>query len=111
MTFLESIIIGGLGVIVGGILLYVNRRANRSLAGSFFKNYYDLSMIAIILLIVSFLTEFLTFFGVDQEFASVAHHLLLIVAGVVFVFTSITLPKEASLYMKSVEKTEKSEQK
>ncbi|MCL5011944.1 MAG: hypothetical protein M1320_00780 [Patescibacteria group bacterium] len=106
MTSLESIIIGILGVVVGGLLLYVNRRANRSLVGSFFKNYYDLSMIAIILLIASFLTEFLTFFGIDQEFASVAHHLLLIVAGVVFVFTSITLPKEASSYMKSLEKPE-----
>ena len=99
MLLVENVIIGGIGSIVGFILLYVNRRASKSLVGSFFKNYYDLSMIAITLLVVSFVIEFFLVFGVEQEIVNMAHHALLIIAGVVFVFTSIALPKEAVKYM------------
>ncbi len=98
-----NIIINLAAIVVGLILLYYNRKASHSLIGSFFKRYYDFSMTAIILLIVSFLTEFFFIFGANNDVDETVHNILLIIAGVAFVFTSISLPKEASVYMQSME--------
>ncbi len=100
---LEDIIISLLGVVIGGILLYFNRKTRMSLVGSFFKRYYDLSMVAIVLLTISFLVEFIPLLGIEKDVAEFMHHSLLIIAGIVFVFTSLALPQEASSYMNSKE--------
>lgn len=111
MSSFEELIISVVGIVIGLILLFFNRRASRTLVGSFFKQYYDLSMIAVILLICSFLVKLLIAFGIDVETGSLIHYVLLLLAGVVFVFTSIALPKEASAYMKrgDVENTKPSD--
>ena len=101
MSSTEELLIGVVGVLVGLALLFFNRKASRSLVGSFFKQYYDSSMIAIVLLVCSFLVKLLVALGIDAAAGGLVHYILLILAGIVFVFTSIALPKEASAYMQN----------
>ena len=90
-----------IGIIFGLIFVGLNIKARRSLVGSFFKNYYRWMIIGAIVFAFGFFTEFAELIGIDRSIAEGIHHLLLMIAGIIFVFTSLTLPKEASQYLKS----------
>jgi hypothetical protein len=101
---LHDLVINITAIVLGCTLLYFNRKASHTLAGSFFKQYYNFSMWAIVLLILSFASRFLVFAKMAAIPNEVLHYALLIFAGVLFVLTSIALPKEASAYMQQQEK-------
>jgi hypothetical protein len=91
---IEELLIGVVGVLVGLALLFFNRKASRSLVGSFFKQYYDSSMIAIVLLVCSFLVKLLVALGIDAAAGGLVHYILLILAGIVLGLRVSRYPKK-----------------
>jgi hypothetical protein len=101
MEGIFSLTVNIIGIIFGLIFVGLNIKARRSLIDSFFKNYYRWMIIGAVVFTFGFFTEFAEFFGVNKGISEGFHHSLLVVAGIVFVLTSLALPKEASQYIKS----------
>ena len=101
MNGIFSFVVNIIGIIFGLVFIGLNIKAGRSLVGSFFKNYYRWMVVGALIFTLGFSAEFIKFFGVTENIADGIHHLLLMIAVIIFVITSLTLPKEASQYMKS----------
>ena len=89
------------GLIAGLVFIFLNLKASRTLLGSFFKNHYRSMMLASILFSLGWVTEFLP---ADMINTDILHHILLLTAGILFVISSVYMPKEADKLMKPQEK-------
>ncbi|MBI5401502.1 hypothetical protein HZB05_01595 [Candidatus Wolfebacteria bacterium] len=86
-----------LGALISFGFIYITIVSSRSLIGSFFKQYYRLMIVAAIFFGLGFLLEiFGGVAGLSVDTEDVIHHILLIGAGIMFVYTGIIFPKEAA---------------
>ncbi|MHB9019417.1 MAG: hypothetical protein ACYC3G_00870 [Minisyncoccota bacterium] len=93
------------GLIAGSVFIFLNYKANKTLLGSFFKKYYQSMLIASIFFSLGWITEFMPDLNlISFETAEIWHHIFLLVAGIMFVETSLYMPKEADKLMKPQEK-------
>ena len=93
------------GLIAGLLFIFLNLTASKTLLGSFFKNHYRSMMTASILFSLGWVTEFLPEFNLTSlEVSEVLHHAFLLIAGILFVISSLYMPKEADKLMKPQEK-------
>lgn len=86
-----------LGILISVGFIWITISSSRSLIGSFFKQYYRLMTVAAIFFGLGFLLEvFYVVVGLSADTEDVIHHILLIGAGIMFVYAGIILPKEAA---------------
>ena len=98
MEILENII-DGLGVILGLAFIYFTVRPRKSLIGSFFKKFYGRMMIGSIFFTLGFVTDLNVHLGLNEAIIEIIHHISLLIAALIFVIMSVSLPKEISEYM------------
>jgi len=102
-----ELVINIAGLITGLTFIFLNLKASKTLIGSFFKNYYRSMMTASILFSLGWVTEFLPELNLTSlEISEVLHHSFLLVAGILFVISSLYMPKEAAKLMKLEEKVQ-----
>lgn len=99
-----EIIINIVGLITGLLFIFLNYKASKTLLGSFFKKYYQSMLIASLFFFLGWMTEFIPSLKISSETAEVWHHIFLLIAGIMFVATSLYMPKEADKLMKPQEK-------
>lgn len=98
MEILENII-DGLGVVLGLAFIYFTVKPRKSLIGSFFKKFYGRMTIGSIFFTLGFVTDLNIYFGFNESIVEIIHHISLLVAALIFVIISVSLPKEISEYM------------
>lgn len=101
-----------MGLVASLIFIWLNIKAGKSLTGSFFKKYYRYLTLASLAFGLGWATEFLANLGLaTHEGAEFYHHIILLIAGAIFVASSLHLPKEAAQYMKVCETKPENENK
>ena len=88
-----------LGLILGLLFIFLNTRAAKTIVGSAFKRYHYWMMIASLVFSLSFLTDLIAMRDVEIAALDVTHHILLLIAAIIFIATNLRLPQEASQYM------------
>jgi len=83
------------------VFLWMNFKASKSLIGSFFKKYYLWITVGTFFLFLGFAGDvFGSALGLSEETVEFGHHFSLVMFGIMFVYASYVLPKEAAEYMK-----------
>ncbi|MBI3638145.1 hypothetical protein HY227_00165 [Candidatus Wolfebacteria bacterium] len=98
---LMLLIVNLAGVIIGLAFIFLNIKFSRTLIGSMLKMYYRWLIIGAIFFTMGFGAEVLEIAEIYPDIFSFLHHTLLILSAIVFVVTSLKLPKEASNCLKS----------
>ena len=98
-------IINIVGLLAGSLFMFLNYKTSKTLLGSFFKKYYQSMLVASLFFFLGWVTEFMPGLNLMSfETAEIWHHILLLLAGIMFVATSLYMPKEADKLMKPQEK-------
>ncbi|MDD4931795.1 MAG: hypothetical protein PHG66_06665 [Candidatus Colwellbacteria bacterium] len=90
------------GMLTAVVFILVNLKESRSLTGSFFKGYYRWIIVGAIFMFLGFTTDITgEWLGMSESVIDPLHHLELILFGVIFIYASRILPREASKYMEN----------
>jgi uncharacterized PurR-regulated membrane protein YhhQ (DUF165 family) len=104
MTYDFTHFVNVVGVFLGLVFIILNIRASRTLTGSFFKKYYRLMTAGAVIFTFGFLSAFAHIFGANENLEMMFLHFSFLAAAVIFILTSLALPKEAGKYMNERER-------
>jgi len=91
-----DLILDILGFLISIGFVWFTVRSSKSLVGSFFKKYYRLMTLAANVFGFGFLIETAgEIFRINGDLISTFHHILLIIAAIIFVYAGMVFPKEA----------------
>ena len=92
-----------LAIILSIAFVILMLRSKRSLQGSFFAHYYHAMTAAAVSLMFGFIIEPLGMYIIpfDPFWVELLHHMGLITASFLFVYSSYILPKDAATYLQS----------
>jgi uncharacterized membrane protein len=88
-----------LGFILGIVLLCLSARASRTIVGSVFKRYHAWMIVGAALFSLSFLLDFIAIRSGEIAWLDVTHHIILLIAAIIFIATNLGLPRVASEYL------------
>lgn len=105
LQILYTNILDLIGVVLGITFLIMAIRGLKSLAGSFFKNYYWFMIGGALALTFGFFVEPAgEWMGVSEHTIMILHDLAMLVESALFVYASYILPRDARQYLESKEK-------
>ena len=88
-----------LGFILGLVFIFLNAKVSKSIVGSAFKRYHSWMMVASLVFSLAFLTDLIAIRNGEIASLDITHHILLLIAAIIFIATNLRLPQEASQYM------------
>lgn len=96
-----------LGVVLGIVFVFLSVRASRTLVGSAFRRYHYWMVAGAIVFTSSFIVDLIGTVTSNMDSFDSMHHILMLVAVVIFIITNLSLPREASQYLDLKDKDQK----